>query len=218
MALIANCRLLGDDRDRIVLDVYAMAAYTGNVFALVRTTLPPDAVAALVTTEADTVLLRHGRLRTGSKKRHRRLNIAGMNSLGVVPARPVAGFALQVGEGRPRIRRHSMLGAEDYRNSRIAVTGETGIRAFFRKRWCVRHRVFRIRVNMERSEHQQSREQEAYRHDQIVLSVQDSESSLHRMDYGDILNGSRPMADRTGFRGHRAGPNRGLGNSWIRSY
>ena len=52
----------------------------------------------------------------------------------MISARPVAGFALALGERRARIRNGRVLGLEDFFYRVVAVAGETGVSAFFRIR------------------------------------------------------------------------------------
>jgi hypothetical protein len=50
VALVANRGLFGNDRDRIVLSVYPVAAHAGDIFPLMNAALPADAMTTLMTT------------------------------------------------------------------------------------------------------------------------------------------------------------------------
>jgi|SRR5271163_570129 len=119
---------------RIFGRVQPVAACAGNIACGMSARSPIVRRIRLMATQALRVLLRRGSTGSGTEVNHTRQRAASRAH--VSAARPVACLALQsaMPEGAPRIIRAGMLGVEDARHGRIAVTCQASIGSL----WAVR--------------------------------------------------------------------------------
>jgi hypothetical protein len=112
--------------------MHLVAVHAGHLVDRVFTSVPAEADAAVVTTEALAVLLLDRGRTAEVEERYRGPFLAAAHTASVIAAGSVAGLALQlaVAEGTARVRRHGVLGAEDSEHPLVFMTRQAGIGAF----------------------------------------------------------------------------------------
>lgn len=113
VAAITHLRLGRSFQNLIVPGVNRMTTDAGQPLALMNTAMPRHPGSILVAGEANGVFLRHTRRGIGREERNRYALLALGGWLDMLRPRAMAGFALIAGERCPRIRHHSVFGAED---------------------------------------------------------------------------------------------------------
>ena len=113
---------------RVVSRVQAVAADTSGVIALVHAACPGKTDIIVVTTHADSVLVRHWGRRIVTKINDGTVHVGGFAASGVRAARPVAGLTLQLRHGCFGICLLAVRRAKYHQHVVRVVAAQAGIR------------------------------------------------------------------------------------------
>jgi hypothetical protein len=137
VAVEADVGLCGRGKNRVAFAMARVAIGAGNCVVVMPAAVPGESGIGEVTIDAISVLLRNGGARVRTEHDSRRPFLTSSYATGMITARPVAGFALQlaVTERGGRITWHSMFGAEYCQGCLVVVTLKTGIGALATVVW-----------------------------------------------------------------------------------